>query len=297
MVKIKYKMGFDVKNTTFFGLLDLICPYSCKGCGRLGTPFCGCCKKYYCCRKNLELVRRKLGEEGAGGGGETFWGGGGREAFRGESGRPGGKVFEGVFGYSVREGVLAELIREYKYRPARGLSEIMAEFLDEAIPRSGVFGERLGGEGAESLEEAKGLEVVVVPLPTIRKHIRERGFDHAGLMARKLARRRGWKVERVLRRANETVQVGATEEERFRQAEEAYEVVRKFERRGARGGDEKVGDGKVGDGRTGVDENKVYLLVDDVWTTGASMRAAARVLREAGAERVYGAVVAVSGKM
>ena len=41
-----------------------------------------------------------------------------------------------------------------------------------------------------------------------------------------------------------------------------------------------------------VEAGEVYLLVDDVWTTGASMRAAAEVMRAAGATRLMGVVLA-----
>lgn len=226
-MKIKSKMGFVVKNTTYFGPLDLFCPYSCMGCGQWGEVFCGCCKKYLCCRKNLDLVRKKLKV----------------------------KEFLSVWGYSVREEILDKLVKEYKYGPVRGIGVVLAEFLDEAIP--------------DDLEE-----VIVVPLPTIARHIRERGFDHAKYLARRLARRRGWRCSSLLVRANNETQVGATSMERVRQAATAYRAKR---------------------GR--VEADKSYLLVDDVWTTGASMRAAARELRRAGATKIYGAVVAVSGKM
>ena len=226
-MKIKSKMGFAVKNTTYFGPLDLLCPYSCRGCGCLGEVLCGCCKKYLCCRKNLEFLRKKLVAE----------------------------EFDGIWGYSAREGMVDELVKEYKYGPVRGVGVVLAGFLDEAIP--GDLG-----------------EVVVVPLPTVAKHIRKRGFDHTKYLARRLARRRGWECDSLLMRANDTVQVGATGNERLIQAETAY---------------------RAREGRVGVD--KAYLLVDDVWTTGASMKAAAKELRRMGARRIYGAVVAVSGKM
>ncbi len=35
-----------MKNTTKWGLLDLVCPHTCRGCGELGAVFCERCKKY-----------------------------------------------------------------------------------------------------------------------------------------------------------------------------------------------------------------------------------------------------------
>lgn len=113
-----------------------------------------------------------------------------------------------------------------------------------------------------------GLEVVVVPLPTIGRHVRERGLDHTAILARKLAKRRGWKYERVLGRATDVVQVGTKAVARKAQAEKTYEVVR-----------EASGE-------------KLYLLVDDVWTTGATMLAAEKALKEAGAKWIAGVALA-----
>lgn len=170
----------------------------------------------------------------------------------------------GLFAVGWREGVLKKLVSEFKYESVRAVGEVLAEMLDEAIP-----------DLSKVLPE--GAEVVVVPLPTIGKHVRKRGLDHTLILARKLAKKRGWKCERVLGRAADTVQVGAKAKERQEQAKRAYEVSRK------------------------VDSGKYYLLLDDVWTTGASMKAAEQVMREAGAKKVMGAVIEVgidkSGKV
>ena len=76
-------------------------------------------------------------------------------------------------------------------------------------------------------------------------------------------------VEKVLVRNKNTVQVGASREERASQAKEAYRALK-------------------------IDSSKNYLLLDDVWTTGSSMMAAMQKLREAGAEKIGIAVVARS---
>lgn len=170
----------------------------------------------------------------------------------------------GLFAVGWREGVLKKLVSEFKYESVRTVGEVLTEMLDETIPDLSVV-----------LPE--GAEVVVVPLPTIGKHVRKRGLDHTLILARKLAKKRGWKCGRILERAADTVQVGAKAKERQEQAKRAYEVSRK------------------------VDSGKYYLLLDDVWTTGASMKAAEQVMREAGAKKVMGAVIEVgidkSGKV
>ncbi|MBR3135016.1 ComF family protein [Candidatus Saccharibacteria bacterium] len=156
----------------------------------------------------------------------------------------------GFFMCGKRKGLLKELINEYKYGPVRGMALPLAEILDELLPE---------------MEN-----VVVVPLPTIPKHVRVRGFDHMVLLARKIAKIRGWECRKLLSRKNNTVQVGADAKKRFEQAESAYDL------------------------RGKVDIDKVYLLLDDVLTTGASMTAAERVLKNAGARKIYKAVVAKS---
>ncbi len=120
-------------------------------------------------------------------------------------------------------------------------------------------------ELAVLLSYAIGDGWVLVPLPTIRRHIRERGFDHIGLICRKT----GLPVERALIRMNNSVQVGADMETRRKQAAEAY-------------------------GAVGVEPNKRYLLVDDVWTTGSSMLAACEAMRAAGSKNLAIAVIARS---
>ncbi|MBR0415850.1 ComF family protein [Candidatus Saccharibacteria bacterium] len=157
---------------------------------------------------------------------------------------------EKVYAVSYRDGVMLKLTEDYKYKSIRKTAEVLAELMSAAIPK------RLK-------------DVVVVPLPTIAKHIRERGFDHTLLLAKSLARLRGWKVEQVIGRVNKTVQVGADEETRRRQAKEAYEVA------------------------SVVDAETTYLLIDDVWTTGASMEAATKAIKKAGAKKVAAAVVLI----
>ena len=235
--KINRNMGFDVKNTTKISLLDLVFPFTCRGCGRLGSLLCERCKKY-----NMEAMpgicprcRKSLGKC---------------------------QCEVPVVACAYRDGVMVQLVEDFKYKSVRKTAEVLAEFLAVAA------------EGILKADEP----VVIVPLPTIARHVRERGFDHTLLVARRLARK--WpeaKVCRILKRQGQTVQVGADKEVRERQAAEAYMITERTKAQVK----ELVRQ----------EPKQQFLLIDDVWTTGASMEAAIRALKEAGAQKIAAAVV------
>ena len=90
------------------------------------------------------------------------------------------------------------------------------------------------------------------------------------LVAKRLAKLKGWQPLRALERVNNAVQVGKDKKTRQQQAQSAYRAKRKL------------------------NSNKTYVLMDDVWTTGASMQAATRELRKAGAKKIVKVVIAMS---
>ena len=96
-------------------------------------------------------------------------------------------------------------------------------------------------------------------VPTTRARRRRRGFDQAELLARGVARELGLSCRGLLARANSPPQTGRTLAER----QTGPLLVARSGRVPAR-----------------------VLLVDDVITTGATVSAAARALRAAGAQRV-----------
>lgn len=156
-----------------------------------------------------------------------------------------------------RKGVLKELINVYKYQAVRAAGDVLAELIVKNV----AFDE----------------DAVLVPLPTIRRHIRERGFAHIERLASRICKLSRHKRQpdktcvtcaQVLCRANSTVQVGASAERRARQAQEAYML------------------------KSGFDPEKHYILLDDVWTTGSSMLSAAQKLRSQGAQKIDILVIA-----
>lgn len=111
--------------------------------------------------------------------------------------------------------------------------------------------------------------MLIVPVPSATSRIRQRGYDHAWLIARELAAIKGVQSYRLLGRLGQSRQVGATRTLRQKQLEAAFRV-----RNGARVSGAQV------------------VLVDDVVTTGASLESAARALKAAGVKQVNAAVFA-----
>lgn len=108
--------------------------------------------------------------------------------------------------------------------------------------------------------------VTVVPVPTVATHIRQRGYDHTLLLARSFAAMRSLQMKTPLRRRTNDTQRGASRREREEQAKRAFVC-------------DTLGGG-------------CYLLLDDVYTTGATVRYAAEALKAAGANEVWLAIVA-----
>ncbi len=135
------------------------------------------------------------------------------------------------------------MIEIYKYNSVRAASYVLADLLGSIV----------------------GVDWILVPLPTIGRHIRGRGFDHIELICKKI----GLPIEHALIRAKDSVQVGASSEERRKQAAQAYSAAN-------------------------VDKERKYLLVDDVWTTGSSMLAACEAMRSAESKNLAIAVIARS---
>jgi len=111
-------------------------------------------------------------------------------------------------------------------------------------------------------------DTVIVPVPTTSGHIRERGYDHTLLIARHVAKSKGLQCNQLLQRVTNTKQRQASVKQRETQARQAFTT------------------------KGPIDGNVPYLLIDDVVTTGATVKYASRALIRAGAKNVWVAVVA-----
>lgn len=150
---------------------------------------------------------------------------------------------------AVRDGAIAKLLDTYKFERTKSAYQVLARLLDGIVPM---------------LPED---DTVVTSVPTIAPHVRRRGYDHAELIAKELARLRGLPYRHLLVRHGTTVQLGATKRQRREYASKAF-------------------------GPKGKPSHQHVLLVDDVYTTGASVECATKALLSGGAKEVCVALIA-----
>jgi len=111
---------------------------------------------------------------------------------------------------------------------------------------------------------------ILIPVPLGKKRLKERGYNQVGLVARSLAYEIGLLYSpQALWKSRETrSQVGLNLSQRWENVSDAYQADPE------------------------VVERKSILLIDDVATTGSTVRACAEALISAGAQGVYAITIA-----
>ena len=150
---------------------------------------------------------------------------------------------------SERDGILMKIVDDYKFNNRKDNHEILLEMLTQSL---------------ESTISQDVYNFCLIPLPTNTSHIRARGFDHINIIAKKLAKTLQIDFnDKILIRAKNTTQRGKTATERRKQAEKAYKVTGEIK------------------------SDKIYILFDDIKTTGSTLKSSAKLLRSAGAEEIW----------
>lgn len=165
--------------------------------------------------------------------------------------------FERAVSFGEYDGALRGLIHLLKY--------------DRVLPAAAVLGE-LVAEAIAQLPVESDAPTLLVPVPLHAGKRRERGFNQSELIVKYVTKELSPRPEiaAVLKRQRPThSQVGLTREERIANLRDAFRVI----------------DPARVKGRT-------VLVVDDVMTTGTTVSECARVLKKAGAEKVWAATVA-----
>lgn len=156
---------------------------------------------------------------------------------------------EGLTSLVAYEGVAKKLIAELKFKLVSDLvEEVMGKIL--ARVEGGRFSDR---------------DWVVVPVPLHQGRLSWRGFNQAEEIGKAITGKWHLAYSELLIKIKDTgQQVGKKREERWRGVRDSFGL------------------------RTKNQLPKAILLVDDVWTSGATMRECAKMLKRAGVKQVWG---------
>ncbi len=159
------------------------------------------------------------------------------------------KYFTMARALGAYQGSLQEAIHRWKYQGKAALTPFLGQWMTEGLYR---------------YWDPKHLDLLI-PVPLHKQRLRERGFNQALLLAKELNHRTGIPYrKRILQKVRATLpQVNLSGVEREKGVRGSFQIVGKEEL-----------------------EGKTILLVDDVYTTGATVNECSKMLLAAGAERV-----------
>jgi len=220
----------NVKNTMIDALLSMVAPHLCSGCGQIGSTFCDNCK-YNIIQEPYSgcIICQKPQSFGVCDDHNSS--------------------YNQAFVVGERSGPLQQLIGGFKFQNMKAASGALADLLHARLP-------------------PLPSNSVIVAIPTSPAHIRERGYDHVALIARRLGVLRKVAVLKVLVRDNTLTQHHANRKDRIEQAKSAFRV-------------KKI-----------LNPDLTYIIVDDIVTTGATIEQAAKQLRAGGATNIWVAAIA-----
>src|SRR5882757_1984455 len=170
--------------------------------------------------------------------------------------------FDRAVACAVYQNQLREMVHLLKYERMSSVARPLGRMLARAI---------------EMIEGEAGRDLLVVAVPLFPSKERERGYNQAVLLSdAALAELKKSRPEWRLQAAHGVIR-------RVKDTRSQFELTPKGRRRNLQGAF-AVADGSALIGRE-------VLLVDDIYTTGATARACSRVLRRAGASKVWVATV------
>lgn len=149
-----------------------------------------------------------------------------------------------------------DLIRIYKFEPLPALAQVWAFFLKKLI-------------GTANAGSAPG--TVIVPVPARRASVRSRGWDQMRLICRYLRQRYRLPSEFLLHRTGGSAQKSLNYAQRMQNLS-----------------------GRITCSRTAEKGGRKVLLIDDVYTTGATLNECARTLQSAGFEEISALTLAMA---
>ncbi len=163
---------------------------------------------------------------------------------------------DGIYGvYNYGHPLVSHAIWNLKYKHKGQEAKLLVQkslgFISEII--------------AEHLQSESPEEIILVPVPQYKKKTRKRGFNQSEVLASWIQTSLPYsKLENILEKTRETLPQShlSDKKQRLRNIDSAMQAKRR------------------------VDKTKLYIIIDDVTTTGATFLEARRAVKDAGARNV-----------
>ena len=165
--------------------------------------------------------------------------------------------------YSFENKLVKEVLKLFKYKSAQSVaipfSEKLYDFIQETMPK-----------------KEEGAQYALIPIPTTKKRIRQRGYNQADLLAKHLVKKYPEKffLHPILKKKSSSSQQTALNSRgaRIKNSENMFEIIGT------------------------VPQDVALILIDDIVTTGATMRSAQNILQKNSSQKIYGFAVAYQPK-
>ncbi|MEK7616577.1 MAG: ComF family protein [Patescibacteria group bacterium] len=173
---------------------------------------------------------------------------------------------DGLWSLGVYEGVLKKAIQKLKYEPSL-VRDYAPDLMDIFIEYWAIFQPFI----LDQIKKDRGEGWVVVPVPLHWYRENERGFNQAKLLGQILSKKLGLAYCEGLKRTRYTKsQVRLSEKQRRKNIFGAFEISSDYT----------------------LSPKPYTLLIDDVWTTGSTLRECCYILKRAGAKKVWALTLA-----
>lgn len=154
-------------------------------------------------------------------------------------------------------------VKQFKYRFTEEMANYFADLIVEKI---------------EELNMIKNKQIALIPVPLHKKRLNYRGFNQAEVIAKAVQSRLKGKAEITPLL------------ERIRHTDQQAKLHKKARHENLRGA--FIMNKKIVHEQNSCSKNLIYFLVDDVFTTGATLESCAQILKSELPIKVYGLVIA-----
>ena len=171
---------------------------------------------------------------------------------------------DGLWSLGVYQNPLREAIKQLKYGKVSAAAPVLVDILIEYWARFQPF-------VLDQIKKDKGIGWVVIPVPLHWWKENDRGFNQSSLLGQMLSKSLGLDYCEGLKRIRYTKsQVKLKGKDRYQNIKDAFAISPNYE----------------------LTTMNSVLLIDDVWTTGSTMKECCYVLKRAGAKQVWAVTLA-----